>query len=242
MLSYEPSSVFHDAASYLSNATALTKVSNTVKLELYGLFKYLTAAPTPITPRPGIFDFAGRAKWDAWASTGQMYADRASQAEQRYLDVARDLGWEEGAGETASVEATQKSQSEVKSDDDIWDDDSQGGKKSSGGTGMGNSVSTMLLETDTDREQGSLHSLAIAGDIEGLKALVRNRPETDVNVMDEYGYTPLHLACDRGKSEVVEWLLGVGADTAIKDQDEFTALQLARIAEHDDIVAMLDKS
>ncbi|KAG5485511.1 hypothetical protein LSCM1_07597 [Leishmania martiniquensis] len=42
------------------------KESNEAKLKLYSLFKQATIGDVN-TDRPGAFDFAGRAKWDAWA-------------------------------------------------------------------------------------------------------------------------------------------------------------------------------
>ncbi|KAI0348378.1 ankyrin [Trametopsis cervina] len=241
MSSYKPSTKFQDAAAYLSNATALANVSNTVKLELYGLFKYLTVSPIPTTSRPGIFDFAGRAKWDAWNAAGKAYKDSGSEAEQRYTTIARELGWTEGAGETATTEAAQTSQStsESKPSDDIWDDDNTP-RKSGGNSGMGVIVSTITKEGETGREEGSLHAFAMQGDAKGLQAFLQQHTEINVDEKDEYGYTPLHLACDRGHKAAAELLLAAGANPSLKDEDEFTALELARIAEHHEIVALLE--
>lgn len=142
---------------------------------------------------------------------------------------------------------------------------------------MGNSVSTMTVEEDDEvRGEGTLHSLARVGDVEGLKAFLQSHPTTDLNSVDAnvniqqhpsthvelnvmQGYTPLHLSCDRGHLPTVEFLLTKDVDLSIKvlliilsifafkrlrtivqDPDEFTAIELARIAEHDDIVALLE--
>lgn len=95
-------------------------------------------------------------------------------------------------------------------------------------------MSTMTTENEIERVHGSLHSLAMTGDAENIKRLLQEHPSTDVNELDEYvsykhvhhdellsesrwqGYTPLHLACDRGHKEVVQLLLRAGADTGIK--------------------------
>ena len=72
------------------------------------------------------------------------------------------------------------------------------------------------------------------------------------------GYTPLHLACDRGNLAVVEVLLKHGADRNLKasrsfiyhsrvcahrhpmqDPDELTALELAETCGHEDIANLL---
>lgn len=44
---------------------------NAEKLKLYALFKQSTAGVVT-TKRPGMMDFVGRAKWDAWNSLGSM--------------------------------------------------------------------------------------------------------------------------------------------------------------------------
>lgn len=42
-----------------------------------------------------MFDFAGKAKWDSWASKGQELA-QAEDAQELYVSKVRSLGWEEG--------------------------------------------------------------------------------------------------------------------------------------------------
>lgn len=44
---------------------------NEAKLKLYGLFKQATVGAVN-TKRPGMTDFVGKAKWDAWNSLGSM--------------------------------------------------------------------------------------------------------------------------------------------------------------------------
>lgn len=44
---------------------------NQAKLKLYSLFKQATVGPVN-SKRPGLTDFVGRAKWDAWNSLGSM--------------------------------------------------------------------------------------------------------------------------------------------------------------------------
>ncbi|KAJ3763058.1 ankyrin repeat-containing domain protein [Lentinula raphanica] len=229
---FVPSNSFYDAASYLSNATSLAKVSNSVKLELYGLFKYLTVSPQPTNSRPSIFDMTGRAKWDAWNAAGKQYTN-GQDAENRYLKTARDLGWQPGA-------QTVSKGSEETTDNDIWDLDSdskdQGGG-GGGGSGMGVSVSSMAApETASDN---TLHDLAIAGDLNKLETLVSLDPDVDLNALDEFGYTSLHLACDRGSVDIVRFLVSKGVDTSIKDPDGMTPLELAQTAGHAEIVQLL---
>lgn len=70
------------------------------------------------------------------------------------------------------------------------------------------------------------------------------------------GYTALHLASDRGHIAVVKLLLERGANPSLKvsllftmvgasltleqDADDLTAVELARVSEHDDIARLLE--
>ncbi|KAH0590831.1 hypothetical protein H2248_000954 [Termitomyces sp. 'cryptogamus'] len=228
----KPSSVFLAAASYLTTVPSQVQVSTAIKLELYGLFKYVTTSPSPSTTRPSIFDMTGRAKWDAWNSASKNYTS-VDDAENRYLDIAKSLGWVEGT-------ATVPSQTEQSDPDSIWDDDSQTTQGGGASGGMGGTVSTMMISAaDTDE---SLHGLAVSNDITALSELFQNHPEMDVNQFDEFGYTPLHLACDRGNLPTVEFLLGKGADPTIMDSDGLTATEIAAIAGHDAIEHRLKSS
>ncbi|KAI0830595.1 ankyrin [Trametes gibbosa] len=234
---YNQSAAFRDAAAYLSNAPALSSVTNATKLELYAIFKYLTVSPTPNTPKPSIFDFTGKAKWDAWRTAGELYGDRPADAEARYLEIARSLEWTEG--KQPEPEPT----SDIDDDDGkgIWESDSDGDSPKTKHTGekstIGRVTSTMVAEDEGSAS--AVSNLAISGDAEGLAAHLQEHPEVDINAPDENGYTALHLAADRGHAEVVKVLLERGADRGIKDEDEFTAQELAEVAGHDEIVTLL---
>ncbi|KAF8560275.1 hypothetical protein OG21DRAFT_47726 [Imleria badia] len=248
---YTPSPALFEAAAYLSSASSLAKVSNTTKLELYGLYKYLTVAPVPQNSRPSLFDFTGRAKWDAWSNTGKVYVGNGPDAERRYLDVARELGWVPGAGVV----------SEPQNSGEVWDEDlgvsiSLSSKEGKGG--MGGSISVMPAARDQGNDTGGqmLHAFAIQGDVDKIGRFLAENSPVDVNLRDEYvrftvpsqshgddislqGYTALHLACDRGSLPVVKVLIEYGADTTIKDPDDLTGIELAQIAGHDEICAFL---
>jgi len=221
-----PSEEFNAAASYLSNASSPSQVSATIRLELYGLFKFVNVSHTPNTPKPGIFDLTGRAKWDSWKEVGTRYStqsDPDGAAQARYLEIARSLGWKPGE----TVEG------------DSLGHDADGERESTKGTvtGMGVFVSTMSAPKDDDL--GTIHGLAIAGDAQKLEKMLIAEPSLDLNRKDEYGYTALHLACDRGNLAVAELLLKHGVDRTLKDPDELTALELAETCGHDEIVKVL---
>jgi len=225
-----PSQSFQNAASYLSSSPSLSKVSSTVKLELYGLFKYITSSQMPSTSRPSIFDMTGRAKWDAWAAAGKQYQD-AQEAEKRYLEIAQTLGW---AGNATEIQVENVPSSSSTGDSDTTPEASDSG----GGGGMGWSVSVMK-PPPLSAVDNSIHGLALSNNVPGLTTLLEQCPETDLDAVDEYGYTPLHLACDRGNIDIVILLLKKGADHRIKDPDDLSPIELAREAGQSDIEAIL---
>ncbi|KAI0756725.1 ankyrin [Daedaleopsis nitida] len=235
---YNPSASFQDAAAYLSKASSLSSVSNTIKLELYGIFKYLSVSPTPNVPKPSIFDFAGKAKWEAWQSAGKTYEGRPADAEKRYLEIAGSLGWMEGRG--AQTETKKIKEKAPKDEDDIWDSDSEERVSGGEGSAMGRITSTMVMERE--ESSSALSNIAIAGDTEALQTYFQQHPDANVNALDENGYAPLHLAADRGHIDVVKLLLDRGADARIKDEDEFTAKELAHIAGHVEIANLLSNT
>lgn len=174
-----------------------------------------------------------RAKWDAWSAANQSYGARGAEAEERYLGIARDLGWTEGAlvSTPAEHETSVKPCAEGSSED-IWDSDTA---SSSGGGGLGLSVSAMAPPPLDEQDAKTLHGLAVSNNAAGLAAHLDAHPDTGVDEIDQHvrpcsfphtyscltgwmlqGYTPLHLACDRGNSAAVELLLSRGADRSLK--------------------------
>jgi len=227
----DPSQSFQNAASYLSSSPTLSRVSSAVKLELYGLFKYITSSKLPSSSRPSIFDMTGQAKWDAWAATGKQYRD-SQEAEKRYLEIAQTLGWTESRVQNVPLSSTGEGS---------WDDndDSDTPEASSySGDSLGLSVSVMMPPSPSAMDK-SIHGLALSNDVSGLTTLLEQCPKTDLDAVDKFGYTPLHLACDRGNIDIVRLLLKRGADHTLKDPDNLSPLELAEEAGRSDIEAML---
>lgn len=225
-----------EAATYLSHAPSLSRLSNSTKLELYGLYKFLTVAPLPQTSRPSLFDMTGRAKWDAWSNTQKIYHDRKADAENRYLDIARELGWVPGVADPQTAVDAQLETSA----DEIWDDElaMKVPSSSCGGGGMGTFVSAVIRPTARGEEE-TLHKLAIDGDAPEVSRFLKANSLMDINERDEFGYTALHLACDRGNLAAVKVLLEHGGDPLLKDPDGLAVAELTEIAGHDEISAFL---
>jgi diazepam-binding inhibitor (GABA receptor modulating acyl-CoA-binding protein) len=68
-------------------AKELPHQSNDALLELYGLFKQSTEGDVSVE-KPGIFDFVGAAKYDAWDKRRGMTREEAMQA---YVDLVDKL-------------------------------------------------------------------------------------------------------------------------------------------------------
>ncbi|SHO79017.1 Similar to S.cerevisiae protein ACB1 (Acyl-CoA-binding protein) [Malassezia sympodialis ATCC 42132] len=59
------------------------KVTQAQQLRIYGLYKQATEGDVS-TSRPGMLDFTGRAKWDAWNSEKGKSSE---QAKKDYVDL-----------------------------------------------------------------------------------------------------------------------------------------------------------
>ena len=79
---------------------------------------------------------------------------------------------------------------------------------------------TVSAETTT-----LLYQAAGTGDIKQLQSLISSG--ADVNVKNEYGYTPLHRAAEHGYKAVVELLIANGANVNAKDKAKQTPLHRA---------------
>ncbi|XP_062615984.1 enoyl-CoA delta isomerase 2-like [Saccostrea cucullata] len=64
---------------------------NDVKLRIYALFKQATNGKCN-TQKPGMMDFVGKAKWDAWNSLGDITQDAAKQ---KYIELVDELAGKE---------------------------------------------------------------------------------------------------------------------------------------------------
>jgi acyl-CoA-binding protein len=80
-------SQFEEAVNYIQNAEGDFQPSNEMKLEFYALYKQATAGDVS-GKRPGMMDFVGRAKFDAWEKAKGMSSDEAMQ---KYIDKLEAL-------------------------------------------------------------------------------------------------------------------------------------------------------
>jgi len=188
------------------------------------LYKMLTVSRTPQGPRPGMLSFEGRAKWDAWEKSSKDFDGQPESAvEGKYLDICRSLGWKEGAAVPAGKEGSAIPRSE-------------GG----GGGGMGVSVSQMIREDEQEHQgEDNLQGAVVRNDLEKVRTFLEEGAEVDS--VDKYGFTALHLAADRGYKDIVRLLLDKGANVGVKDPDGETAISLAKAAGHEEIATMIQQ-
>ena len=95
-----------------------------------------------------------------------------------------------------------------------------------------NSISP-IPEDDEELHLPELVYWASLGELAEVEKSLANG--TDVNSADDEGYSALHAAAENGYLDVVKLLVEKGADVQHKTQ--YTALELAEMAGHDDIVA-----
>lgn len=77
---------------------------NETKLKIYALFKQSTTGAVT-TKRPGMMDFVGRAKWDAWNALGKMSQE---EAQKTYIQLVDSLVGEEESKAASQAESGQK--------------------------------------------------------------------------------------------------------------------------------------
>ncbi|ODO01651.1 hypothetical protein I350_06475 [Cryptococcus amylolentus CBS 6273] len=230
-----PREQFEAASPWLASAPAAAGLPNETKLELYGLFKFVTTNEGPSSPRPSIFYPANRAKFDAWTSTFKQYtslniepADAQARAQGRYVDIAKQVGWDGVIRDEDDIDLENLSDS-----DDEEDESRKGGSGKDGWRSM-----SVMEGAGKKSAEDPIHDAVSTNDSVEVKRLLQNDKGL-VNAVDEFGYTPLHLAADRGYPDMTRLLLEHGADRNVKDQDEQTPLMLAEISSRDDIIVIL---
>lgn len=72
---------FQEAVNRVSSGKV--RVEDVTLLELYGLYKQATVGDINI-PSPGMFDFRGKAKWDAWKHFEGLHPE---EAKRRYVYI-----------------------------------------------------------------------------------------------------------------------------------------------------------
>src|ERR1039458_1585983 len=86
---------------------------------------------------------------------------------------------------------------------------------------------------------GEIHDAAPNGDLEKVKALLKDKPDLVYGKDENYGATPLHLASMEGHRDVAELLLSSKAEVNAKDNNGWTPLHWAAAGGHLDVAELL---
>ena len=78
------------------------------------------------------------------------------------------------------------------------------------------------------------------GDVTEVLSLVYVKGHK-INAQNNYGDTPLHLACSKGHSDIVETLMLAGADETITNDRGKTPAQVAKSEGHSELLKLLDR-
>ncbi|WVF65700.1 hypothetical protein IAT40_000431 [Kwoniella sp. CBS 6097] len=236
-------SAFEAASKWLSASPSAAGLPNDVKLELYGLFKYIGTGNGPTGNRPSMFSPASRAKYDAWSTQHHKYSSTAGdtglhEARTRYVMIANSVGWHGRIGEDSDDDEV-----DLENLDDPVEPKEVADSRKVCDNAMGGVKVSVMSNGDGDVPQqlsSPIHDAVVARSNAQIQQILA-RDRSSVNTKDEYGYTPLHLAADRGYPEIVEILLDHGADMTLQDDDECTARDLAQVSGRAEIVAVLDR-
>jgi len=117
------------------------------------------------------------------------------------------------------------------------------GSQSNSGTNLA-SVNAQLKRTTTPDDivaKFTINTLLKAVEQKDLKFLQKYMTSENVNISDDFGWTPLMSAAYCGHLDIVQFLLSLGANKKIRDKSGLTAAQLALKKNYLNIVALLKK-
>lgn len=213
--------------------------SDSDKLKLYGLYKQATVGACKDVPRPrGLFDFVGKAKWDAWHALGEMPCAEAMRAYIAHADtlVPRPPSSSVSSSEDDKESRPQEPTRRPKQKQQHWVVFSQ---NVIGAELAGSSEDGAAAE---DEGGAALWDAVAAGDeARVLAALAAWRGADADGPRRADGATVLMTACDRGQGALVAALLarGVGGRVGACDRDGTTALHVAYAVDEPAIVECL---
>uniref|UniRef100_A0A2K6WF68 Acyl-CoA-binding domain-containing protein 6 n=1 Tax=Onchocerca volvulus TaxID=6282 RepID=A0A2K6WF68_ONCVO len=187
---------FASACTYLPIAFNDGLVSREDQIYFYARYKLITHGKADPSKRPRIYDVINREKFDAWSALSNM---SRAEAMRQYVAklVELNLGWD--ANETYHIRF--------------------GVRPST----MADAESTETESSGLSLEQIEWFAALDEGNIEKLRSLLAGNLGL-LNGNDENQLSALHWASDRGRLELVDFLVDAGADVNIQDYSGQTPL------------------
>lgn len=105
----------------------------------------------------------------------------------------------------------------------------------------------LLLQAGADpyaldvMKRSVMHYSSFGGSPKVMEKLILRTKGVFINAADESGYTPLMIACEQGRPEIVHVLLSVGADPLRRNRLNHQAMELADWFGHKSIVEELER-
>lgn len=209
----EIDAAFDEAAQRVRDVSDID--TNTILL-LYSLFKQATIGACNI-PKPGIFSFTARQKWEAWSALGST---SSMDAKIRYIDTVNTLLCATADSSFGSAHANKNIKKPV---------------------ALGVSVSCLAkTEKDLDDKDKTIFDWLKEGNVERVSSIITTEP-TVINDPDEDGMSLLHWAADRGDELMLQLLLDNGASINMLDGDGQTALHYAYSCRHQACIKLLEE-
>ncbi|KAD2805550.1 hypothetical protein E3N88_38927 [Mikania micrantha] len=212
------------------------KVSNKMRLELYGLYKIATEGACCV-PQPSAIKITARAKWNAWH---KMSAMSPEEAMQKYLEIVTELfpSWADGS--TYKRIGGDKNETPIKDTIPIGSDISSSMHDEESGNDRLDDIHGFAREGDANNlskcnegwphfifhpiiisiSEDQMHShRAVDGDHIDVAEMLLKR-NADMNQKDVEGQTPMHYVadCEQGKTDALD--VKKNAATGIQDDDD----------------------
>lgn len=193
----------------LSNSNLV--LPNTVKLELYGLYKQSTIGDCNLVS-PAFYEFQAKAKFDAWSrlkGLGQL------EAQKMYIDKANSLltNDDQNIAENADDQQgwlpnSQMVKPPANKQLTVFDLAKQG------------LIEELLASKDlTSKDENGMNVLHWAADREQLLVIKQFINEFDIDEQDASGNTVLHYACMVENREICDYLVQNGAKLDMLNND-----------------------
>ncbi|GAA5807647.1 hypothetical protein MFLAVUS_001017 [Mucor flavus] len=191
---------------------------NDKKLHFYGLFKQATIGDCNIE-KPGLFEFVGRAKYDAWNSFKGL---GFREARNLYIESVEELKNGDGLSNNA-VSSMAVEEGEDCETDDIFGYARQDNLEK---LSLAITQDSKLLDSKDQDGFTVLHLASDRGNIEIVKYLIDAGANLNIQT-DEDKETALHLACISEQFEVAKLLIDRGIDQTLVDAEGKTAFEQA---------------